>query len=140
MYAIRSYYVNGGESDVGTSGGYGGYVDTGDTASAEPETTNSYELGTKWRFNNDKLLATAAVFRIDKTDVMETVSGGDYSATGTANTGGNRVDGIEFGLSGYLTDKLSVQGGITFMKSEITKSSNSVITSYSIHYTKLYEL
>jgi catecholate siderophore receptor len=117
--------LNGGESDVGTSGGYGGYVDTGDTASAEPETTNSYELGTKWRFNNDKLLATAAVFRIDKTDVMETVSGGDYSATGTANTGGNRVDGIEFGLSGYLTDKLSVQGGITFMKSKITKSSNS---------------
>lgn len=117
--------LNGGESDVGTSGGYGGYVDTGDSGSAEPEITDSYELGTKWRFNNDKLLATAAVFRIDKKDVMESVWGGDYSATGTANTGGNRVDGIEFGLSGYLTDKLSVQGGITFMKSKITKSSNS---------------
>lgn len=116
--------LNGGESDVGTSGGYGGYVDTGDTGSAEPERTNSYELGTKWRFNNDKLLATAAVFRIDKTDVMETIRDGDYSAEGTANTGGNRVDGMELGLSGYVTDKLSVQGGVTVMKSKITKSSD----------------
>ena len=114
--------LNGGESDVGTNGGYGGFIDGGGV-DIEPERTDSYELGTKWRLNSDKLLATAAVFRIDKSDVME--SGSDYETTGNANTGGNRVQGYELGLSGYVTDKLSVQGGITVMESEITESYDS---------------
>lgn len=121
----RATNLNGGESDVGTSAGYGGFVDAGDNIDVEPEKTNSYEIGTKHRFNNDKLLATAAIFRIDKNDVMESAAGGDYSSLGTANSGGNRVDGIEIGLSGNLTNKLSIQGGITIMDSEITKSNNA---------------
>ncbi|MBN2647769.1 MAG: TonB-dependent receptor [Thiotrichales bacterium] len=113
--------INGGESDVGTSGGYGGFIDA---QSIEPETVLSYELGTKWQLNNGKLLATAAVFQISKRDVMEAIGGQDYSNAGTPNTGGSDVRGIELGLAGNLTRKLSGHIGLTLMDSEITDSYN----------------
>lgn len=112
--------LNGGESDVGTNGGYGGFIDAGD-ASAGAEETRSLELGTKVRLNNGKLLATAAVFQITKDDVMESQQGG-YDSTGTANTGKNQVQGIELGLSGNLTDKLSAHAGLTIMDAEVLES------------------
>lgn len=112
--------VNGGESDVGTSGGYGGLITyNGEAAGAKPELTENLEVGTKWNVLGGKLLATAAVFQITKKDVME---GANYAAAGTFNTGKNRVKGIEFGLSGNLTSKLSAQAGVTFMKAEVLES------------------
>lgn len=112
--------VNGGESDVGTSGGYGGLITyNGQVAGAEPEKTENLELGTKWNLMDGKLLATAALFRIVKSDVME---GADYGIAGTFNTGKNRVLGIEFGLAGNLTSKLSAQAGVTFMKAKVLDS------------------
>ncbi|WP_191601940.1 TonB-dependent receptor [Marinomonas algicola] len=115
--------INGGESDVGTSCGYGGICVAGDDPDlGTPEKTDSWELGTKWRFNDDKLLATAALFRITKNDVMESPSGDSYSTLGSLNTGQNQVDGIEVGLAGNLTTKLSAQVGFTVMDAEVTKS------------------
>ncbi len=112
--------VNGGESDVGTSGGYGGLITyNGQVAGAEPEKTENLELGTKWNLMDGKLLATAALFRIVKSDVME---GANYGIAGTFNTGKNRVLGIEFGLAGNLTSKLSAQAGVTFMKAKVLDS------------------
>ncbi|MCX8145696.1 MAG: TonB-dependent receptor [Azovibrio sp.] len=112
--------VNGGESDVGTSGGYGGLVTyEGRAAGAKPETTENIELGTKWNLMGGKLLATAAVFQITKSDVME---GANYDSAGTFNTGKNRVKGIEFGLAGNITDKLSGQAGVTLMEAEVLES------------------
>ncbi len=114
--------LNGGESDVGTSGGYGGMITlNGNAAGAKPETTRNVELGTKWNLLGGKLLATAALFNIVKSDVME-ASG--YTSTGTFNSAANRVRGVEFGLSGNLTEKLSAYAGVTFMDSEVTKSAN----------------
>ena len=113
--------INGGESDVGTSGGYGGLITfNGQAAGAKPEKTENVELGTKWNLLGGKLLATAAVFQITKSDVME---GADYGIAGTFNTGKNRVRGIEFGLSGNLTDKLSAFAGVAFMDAEVLKSA-----------------
>ncbi|OMG53945.1 TonB-dependent siderophore receptor [Azonexus hydrophilus] len=115
--------LNGGESDVGTSGGYGGLITlNGQVAGAKPEKTENVELGTKWNLMGGKLLATAAVFQITKTDVME-ASG--YTSTGTFNSAANRVRGIEFGLAGNITDKLSAFAGLTLMDAEVTKSANS---------------
>ncbi|MDG6778390.1 TonB-dependent siderophore receptor [Thiomicrorhabdus sp. zzn3] len=111
--------INGGESDVGTNSGYGGFIAAADS---EPETTQNLELGTKWEFNGGKLLATAAVFQITKSDVMEAERGADYSSAGTPNTGKNEVRGIELGLVGNLTDKLSTQAGIAVMEAEVLES------------------
>jgi catecholate siderophore receptor len=112
--------INGGESDVGGSCGYGGICGEEATiGQSEPEKTENIELGTKWEFFDEKLLATAAIFRITKEDVME---GADYETTGTLNTGKNRVDGVEVSLVGNITDKLSAQFGAAVMNAEILES------------------
>jgi catecholate siderophore receptor len=115
--------INGGESDVGTSSGYGGFVtNTTDNVTANPERTRNVELGTKWNLNGGKMLATAALFQIRKSDIME---GNGYGSTGTYNSGAHTIQGVEFGLSGNLTPKLSAQAGVAFMKSEVTKSATA---------------
>ena len=117
--------INGGESDVGTSCGYGGVCVSDDPDDlGNPEQTYNLELGTKWNLRGGKLLATAAVFQITKSDVMESPSGDSYSVLGTLNTGENRVQGIELGLSGNLSEKLSAQAGFTVMESEVIESVN----------------
>ena len=108
--------VNGGESDVGTNAGYGGFI----PGSAKPEKTELLELGTKWNLMGEKLLATAAVFQITKSDVME---GNGYDATGTFNSSKNRVRGIELGLTGLITEKLTAQAGVAIMGAEVLESA-----------------
>ena len=122
--------LNGGESDVGSNCGYGGVCavirDNENNlippVLGDPEQTQNIEVGTKWLFGGGKLLATAAVFQITKSDVMESTSASSYDAFGSLNTGENRVQGFEFGLSGNLTDRLSVQAGLALMQSEVLKS------------------
>ena len=117
-----SQNINGGEPDSGTSSGYGGLVVSGNTVGTKPETAQTIEIGTKWNLFDDKLLATAAIFQTTKTDVME---GADYTTQGTFNTGRNRVKGVELGLAGSATDKLTLQAGVAVMKSEILASSTA---------------
>jgi catecholate siderophore receptor len=121
--AASAQDINGGEADAGTSSGYGGAVlyETA-MAGASPETSINLELGTKWNLLDDKLLATAALFQTTKKDVME---GADYDTVGTFNTGKNRVRGIEFGLSGNLTEQLSLQAGLTVMDSKVLGSATA---------------
>ena len=114
--------INGGEADAGNSCGYGGLCsDTNGNYAADPEQSTNLEIGTKWNLFDDKLLATAALFQITKDDVIE---GGvdSYATGGSFNTGKNRVEGIELGLSGNITDKLSSQIGIAIMDSETLAS------------------
>lgn len=123
--------INGGESDVGTSCGYGGICVPGNAPDAvgesEPEQSENLELGTKWNLMDGKLLASAALFRITKDDVMEAASGDSYANLGTLNSGKNRVEGVEVSLVGNITDSLSTQFGATWMESEVLKSN---ISSY----------
>ena len=120
--------INGGESDVGSSCGYGGIcVDPGNgvtIADSAPETSEILELGTKWNVFDQKLLLTAAVFQITKDDVMEqTPNTSGYESTGAQNTGKNRVRGVEFGVSGNLSEKLQAYAGVTFMEAEVLESN-----------------
>jgi len=115
--------INGGESDTGTSSGYGGAVIyDGQIAGAKPEKSRNLELGTKWDLLNHQLLATAAIFQTTKSDVME---GANYDSVGTFNTGKNRVRGIELGLVGQFTEALSGQLGMTWMRSRVLASATA---------------
>lgn len=115
--------INGGESDVGTSSGYGGtVVYNGSVAGAKPERSNNYELGTKWNLFDETLLLTGAIFQVTKSDIME---GANYDSVGTFNTGEIRVRGIEFGASGQITDKLTTQAGVTYMDAEVMESATA---------------
>lgn len=135
--AANAADINGGESDVGTNSGYGGaVVYNGSIAGAKPEKSTNFEIGTKWDLLDGKLLATAAVFRTDKRDVME---GANYDSVGTFNSGKNRVHGLELGLVGNVTPELTVQAGLALMKSRITASQatatvNGVVTDIGQFY------
>lgn len=115
--------INGGESDLGGNCGYGGICGTPEQAvAASPERVENIELGTKWSLDDDELLLSAALFQMTKSDVMESIGADDYAATGTLNTGENRVKGLELGAVGEITEKLSVQFSAAIMDSEVTKS------------------
>ncbi|WP_417535277.1 TonB-dependent receptor [Methylophaga sp.] len=115
--------INGGEADAGGSCGYGGLCSDsdGNYKSADPEQSTNWELGTKWNLFDNNLLLTAAVFQTTKEDVIE---GGvdSYNSGGTLNTGENRVRGIELGLSGNITERLSGQMGFAMMHSDTLDS------------------
>jgi catecholate siderophore receptor len=114
--------INGGESDLGANCGYGGLCgDPEQAQQSDPEKVENLELGTKWQFMEDELLFTAAVFQITKSDVMESV-GDAYSSLGSLNTGKNRVKGVELGLTGELTETLSIQFSAAIMDSEVLES------------------
>lgn len=97
-------------------------VDLGDGSEAisatlnnlDPEEVVTYELGTKWDVLNKKLNLTAAIFRTEKDNTRATDSSGN-----TQNIGETRVDGIELGANGNITDKWAVSAGYTYLDSEI---------------------
>jgi catecholate siderophore receptor len=119
--------INGGEPDSGTNPSYGGLVTLNNQliAGTKPETAKNVELGTKWNLLNQKLLATAALFRTEKEDLMQTTNTAELATSGTVNSAALRIYGIEFGLVGNVTDKFSVQAGAALMHSEMTKSNTA---------------
>ena len=80
----------------------------------KPEEVKTYEIGTKWDVLNDKLNLTAAIFRTEKENTRALDTDGF-----TRNIGKTRVDGIELGANGNITDKWAVSAGYTYLDSEI---------------------
>lgn len=115
--------INGGEADAASNCGYGGLCTdaNGNYEAAKPEQATNLELGTKWQLMDDELLLTAAIFQTTKDDVIEG-STNSYQPSGSLNTGKNRVEGVELGLAGNLTDRLSGQVGVAVMNSETLES------------------
>ncbi|MDH7794177.1 catecholate siderophore receptor [Beijerinckia sp. GAS462] len=102
--------VDGGAND------YGGLV-AGNVA-AGPERNTALEVGTKWEFFNQKLLATAALFQTTKDNAREQIN-----ATTVVGSGAYRIRGIELGLNGKITDDWSIYGGLVLMDSKVTKTA-----------------
>ena len=135
-YATSSNPV-GAEFD-GTSTAYGGLSPVLNGNANQifgPEKNTSTEVGTKWELFDRHLLVTAALFETTKDNARE--SRNVTAATATADcpytaTTGNvscitagaayRIRGIDLGVGGKVTDKLSIFGGLVLMKSEVTKS------------------
>ncbi|MDX2201940.1 MAG: TonB-dependent siderophore receptor [Hyphomicrobiaceae bacterium] len=107
----------GAEVDAGLgSPDYGGI-----TAASQvlgPERARSAEVGTKWELFDRRMLATAALFRTEKYNAREQVPGGTAWVSG----GEYRVQGVELGVAGNITDKWSVFGGLVVFDSEVLSS------------------
>jgi len=88
------------------------------TVSLKPQENLSYEVGAKWDAIPDRLQLTAALFRTEKTNVRET----DAAGTTVILDGERRVQGIELGVVGNITDTWQVIGGYSYQDSEITKA------------------
>lgn len=80
----------------------------------KPEEVKTYEVGTKWDLLDEKLNLTAAVFRTEKENTRAVTTDGF-----TRNIGETRVDGIELGVNGNITDKWAVSAGYTYLDSEL---------------------
>ncbi|MBT8769382.1 TonB-dependent receptor [Metapseudomonas boanensis] len=87
----------------------------------EPEETTNYELGAKWDFLDSRLSVTAAVFRLERTNIK---TADPTNPALLVLAGEQRTDGFEATFSGQLSDKWQVYGGYAYLDAEITKSNS----------------
>ena len=90
-----------------------------------PEKSYGYELGTKWELFGDRLLASAAVFRTEKTNARsdDPLDGGGADSRANILEGEQVVQGLELSAFGQITPKLSLTASYTYQDSEVTKAS-----------------
>lgn len=88
----------------------------------DPERTANYEVGAKTELFDRALLLTAAVFRLEKTDMRTPDPNG-----GPINVldGEQRTDGVEFGAAGSIAKDWNVFAGYAYMLAEITHSNTA---------------
>jgi catecholate siderophore receptor len=124
-YATSSDPV-GAEVD-GSSATYGGLSPTsGVNQIFSPQQNRAYEVGTKWELLNRWLLATTALFRTDATNARENIPTGLPGAGSVVAGAAYRVQGVDLGLTGKLTERWSVYGGLVLLNSKVT---NSIVPS-----------
>ncbi|NBQ68387.1 MAG: TonB-dependent siderophore receptor [Nitrosomonadaceae bacterium] len=90
------------------------------TETLKPEKFTTLEAGVKWDIRPD-LAFTAAVYQLDRTNVINSIKPGQ-----TFLSKGQRTEGVEVSLSGQLTSNWSVMGGYAYQVGEITSDIQSV--------------
>lgn len=86
----------------------------------KPEENKSFEVGSKWDLFGGRALATAAYFHNQTDNARITLQDGSVAMAGK-----RRIDGMELGLSGRITDKWQAFGGYTFLDSELVSNGGS---------------
>ncbi|MES2187134.1 MAG: catecholate siderophore receptor Fiu [Pseudomonadota bacterium] len=81
----------------------------------QPQKAKTFEVGTKWDLLHKKLAVTGAIFRTDvSNEVVLDASSGTYYQTGK-----KRVQGIELGAAGAITNAWGVSAGYTVMDTKV---------------------
>lgn len=91
-------------------------------SSMKPETATTYEVGGKWSILDDRLGATAAVFRVKRGNTSYTDPTSNIQTTTDDRV---RVQGVELGLTGKITADWDVQAAYSYQDSKITYSAIS---------------
>jgi catecholate siderophore receptor len=97
----------------------------------EPEKTRSYEAGGKWDALGGRLSLNAAVFRTEKVNARTR----NLTNEPFVLAGKQRVDGIELGAAGSVTNRWSLMAAYAFMDSEIAASANPAETGNDLTLT-----
>lgn len=87
-----------------------------------PEKSRSYEVGSKWSLFKERLLATVALFRTDKTNAR-TPDPDDPSVMILA--GKQRVQGAEAGVSGNVTSRWTALANYSYLESKYLASGTA---------------
>lgn len=87
----------------------------------DPQEGTNAELGTKWNVLDNKLFLTAALFRSTNENEIATNPDGSSVAVGE-----KKVEGLELGVVGSLTDQWQISAGIAFMDNEITRGNRTI--------------
>lgn len=114
----------GDELDA-TSSSYGGFAATQNaTQIFGPQTSKSYELGTKWEVLDRHLLLSGALFNTDVNNARETVPNGfpGYTSGTIVPNAAYRVRGVDLEAAGKIRSQWSVLGGLVIMDPKVTKS------------------
>jgi catecholate siderophore receptor len=100
---------------------------TGGQQNLQPTTNETYEVGAKYDLFDSRLSLTGAVFKVVQKNAIEAVdsTNGIYAQVGTT-----RVQGIEFGVAGKITDAWSVFGGYTYMDGRVLKSATTTTGAF----------
>ncbi len=109
----RSYLPQSGEQFSGLSL---------TTAALKPERFDNYEAGAKWE-PLDGLLATAAVYQLDRTNTQARDANDRVVLTGAT-----RTRGLELGLERSLTARWQVSAGYALQDSQITEATTACAT------------
>lgn len=92
-----------------------------DFCDVKPESARSYEIGGKAKLMGGRLLATAALFRNERTN-YRVQSNDPVNPTLQMLDGHSRVDGLALGLTGNITPEWLVFANYTYLKSKIIQS------------------
>jgi catecholate siderophore receptor len=84
----------------------------------KPERFDNFELGAKWEPLHG-LLATAAVYRLDRTNTRAA----GPNAGEVVLTGAQRSRGIELGLERSVSDRWQISAGYAYQGAEITRTT-----------------
>jgi len=105
-------------------------ISSNNTAQLAPEKTDNYEVGSKYLLFGNRLTASTALYRLNRSDVKIP----DYTADPTGatyiNAGVQRTDGFEANASGHITEHWRMTGGWAWMDAYYAKNptvSNGVV-------------
>jgi catecholate siderophore receptor len=90
------------------------------TEGLKPERFDNFEIGAKWELF-DGLLATAAIYQLDRTNTRAT----DPVTQLTVLTGAQRSRGLELGLERSVTNRWLISAGYALQKAEISKTTTA---------------
>lgn len=110
---------------------------TAATCNVDPEEANTIELGTKWDFADNRLGVTAALFRTERTNYKVADPGNPANPSGTQTLdGSSRVQGLELGISGQITDQWAIYANGTIQESEVLQGASNFVAAGGVTGTQ----
>jgi catecholate siderophore receptor len=98
------------------------------TAQVKPEKFTNYEVGAKWSVSR-RLTLNTALYRLDRTNTRST---DPNDPTRIIQTGSQRTNGFEAGLTGSITRKWSVTGGYAYQDAFITSATTAAVAGRQV--------
>ena len=89
------------------------------TSVLPPEQNETYELGSKWSFLNERLMLEGALFRTEKDNAREA---SPTDSTVQQLVGNQVVCGLQVSVVGRLPEGMSIIAGYAYLDSEVLKS------------------
>jgi len=98
------------------------------TQQLKPERFDNYEIGAKWDAR-DTLSFTTAVYRLDRSNTRST---DPNDPTRIVQTGSQRTNGYEFGVSGNPVARWQLAGGYAIQHAFITSATSSAVRDATV--------
>ncbi|MCW8331713.1 TonB-dependent siderophore receptor [Photobacterium sp. SDRW27] len=102
-------------------------TDVNDGKELDPVKGKLYELGTKWELFDNQLFVSGAIFDITQENKVlnEKVTGIDGKESITTQVGEQVHRGAELSASGFVTEKLALNGSMTYLDAEIVDPTDA---------------